>query len=81
MSDSKVIFTVFNTTPDAANDSVYDQPEPPTPHEERLRCELWFGCESMTCRIHGCMNASGNHGGAAACPPPSSFIPCSTSTN
>lgn len=55
MSDFKVI--TINITLEAANDPVYEPPQPPTPLADQLRCEQFYSCNSEYCAKHGCRNA------------------------
>ena len=55
MSDFKVIS--INVTLEAVYDPVYEQPQPPTPLADQLRCEQFYSCNSEYCAKHGCRNA------------------------
>ena len=46
-----------NITVEAANDPIYEPPQPPTPASDQLRCEMWVTCENPKCFAHGCLNA------------------------
>lgn len=47
----------INITLEAANDPVYEPPQPPTPLADQLRCEQFYSCNSEYCAKHGCRNA------------------------
>lgn len=46
----------INITLEAVHSPVCEPQQPPTPLDDRLRCELWVKCENPHCLKHGCMN-------------------------
>lgn len=55
MSDFKVIST--NVVLEAANDPVYEPPQPPSPLSDQLFCGQFYSCTEGYCYKHGCIEA------------------------